>query len=56
MAKDFDSSNEDEMIYIAIKDESDDENDNMDLISHISKNDITMMVGSVIFGNDKPCY
>ena len=38
MAKDFDN-NEDEIIYIAIKDESDDEGDKMELISHVSKND-----------------
>ena len=38
MTEDFDSSDEDEMIYIVIKDESNDENDKMDLISYISKN------------------
>lgn len=37
--KDLDSSDDDEMIYIAIKDESDDEGDKMTLISHFSKND-----------------
>ena len=39
IAKDSDSSDEDEMVYIAIKDELDDENDKMALISHVSKND-----------------
>ena len=39
MAKDSDSGDDDEMVYIAIKDESDDGNDKMALISHISKND-----------------
>ena len=39
VAKDFDSSEEDEMVYIVVKDESDDENDKMVLISHVSKND-----------------
>ena len=38
MAKDSDN-NEDEMVYIAIKDESNDERDEMALISHVSKND-----------------
>ena len=37
MAKDFDNS-EDEMVYIAIKDESDDEEDKMTLISYVGKN------------------
>ena len=39
MVKDFDSSEEDEMVYIFVKDESNDENDKMALISHVSKND-----------------
>ena len=39
MAKYFDSSDDDEMVYIAIKDESDNEDDKMALISHVSKND-----------------
>ena len=38
MAKDSGSSDEDEMVYIAIKDELDDENDKMTLIFHIRKN------------------
>ena len=38
MAKDFDSS-EDEMIYIVVKDESNDEEYKMALISHVRKND-----------------
>ena len=38
MAKDSNNS-EDEMVYIAVKDESDDERDKMTLISHVSKND-----------------
>ena len=38
MAKDSDNS-EDEIVYIAVKDESDDEGDKMALISHVSKND-----------------
>ena len=37
MAKDSDN-NEDEMVYIATKDESNDEGDKMTLISHVSKN------------------
>ena len=36
MAKDFDNS-EDEMVYIAIKYESNDEGDKMELISHARK-------------------
>ena len=36
MAKDYDNI-EDEIVYIAIKDESNDEGDNMELISHVSK-------------------
>ena len=39
MAKDSDSSEDDEMVYIDVKDESDDEGDKMTLISHVSKND-----------------
>ena len=38
MAKDSNNS-EDEMVYIIVKDESDDEGDKMTLISHVSKND-----------------
>ena len=38
MAKDS-NNNEDEMVYIVVKDEFDNEEDNMELISHISKND-----------------
>ena len=39
MAKDSDNS-EDEIVYIAIRDESDDDNeDEMALISHVRKND-----------------
>ena len=39
MAKDSDNS-EDEIVYISIKDESDNDNeDEMALISHVSKND-----------------
>ena len=37
MAKDSDN-NEDEMVYIHVKDESDDEGDEMELISHVRKN------------------
>ena len=40
MAKNSNGSDEDEMVYITIKDESYGENDKMTLISHISKNDI----------------
>ena len=36
MAKDFDDS-EDEMVYIIVRDESDDEEDKMALISHVRK-------------------
>ena len=43
MAKDSDDS-EDEMVYIAIKDESKDEEDEMALISHVTK----MTHGSLI--------
>ena len=39
MDKYFDSSEEDEMVYIVVKDESDDENDKIALISYVSKND-----------------
>ena len=39
MAKDFDSSDDDEMVYIAIKDESDNEDDKMTLISYVIKTD-----------------
>ena len=39
MAKDSDSSKDDEMVYIVVKDESDDERDKMKLISHVRKND-----------------
>jgi hypothetical protein len=78
MAKDSDNSDEDEMVHIDVKDKSDDENDKMALISHVSKNDTWIIDsgfshqmtgdkskfehledydgGSVIFGNDKPCY
>ena len=38
MDRDFDDS-EDEMVYIAIKDELDDEGDKITLISHVRKND-----------------
>ena len=38
MAKDFDIS-EDEMVYIVVKDEFDDEEDKMTLISQVEKND-----------------
>ena len=38
MAKDSNNS-EDEMVYISIKDEYDDEEDKMALVSHVSKND-----------------
>lgn len=39
MAKDYDSSDDDEMVYISIKDELDDGNEKMALISRITKND-----------------
>ena len=38
MAKYFDDS-EDEILYIDVKDEFDDERDKMELISHVHKND-----------------
>ena len=38
MTKDFDDS-EDEMVYIPVNNESDDEEDKMELISHVRKND-----------------
>ena len=40
MAKDFDSSDEDEMVYITIKDKLDHKKDKMALIYHVSKNDM----------------
>ena len=77
IAKDSDDS-EDEMVYTAVKDESDDEGDKIALISHVSKNDTWIIYsgyshhmtsekskfehmehydgGSVIFGNNEPCY
>ena len=39
IAQDFDDS-EDEMVYIVVKDEFDDERDKMALICHVRKNDI----------------
>ena len=39
MPKYFDNSDEDEMVYIVVKDEPNDENDKMALIYHVSKND-----------------
>ena len=44
MAKDSDNS-EDEIVYIVVKDESDDEGDKMELISHVSKNDTWIIDG-----------
>ena len=44
-AKYFDN-NEDEKVYIVVKDESDDEGDKMALISHVRKND-TWIIDSV---------
>ena len=44
MAKDSDN-NEDEMVYIFVKDESDDEGDKMELISHVSENDTWIIDG-----------
>ena len=44
MAKDFDNS-EDEMVYITVKDESNDEEDKMALIPHFIKND-TLIIDS----------
>ena len=38
MDKDLDSSEDDEIVYIVVKDESDDEEDKMALISHVRKN------------------
>ena len=38
MTKDSDNS-EDEIVYIALKDESDDEEDKVALVSHVSRND-----------------
>ena len=38
MVKDS-NNNEDEIMYIALKDESNNEGDKMELISHVSKND-----------------
>ena len=39
MTKYFDSSDDDEMVYIVVKDEFDDEGDKMTLISLVRKND-----------------
>ena len=39
MDKDLDSSEDDEMVYIVVKDESNNEGDKMTLISHVRKND-----------------
>ena len=39
MAKDSDSSDDDELVYIVVKYEFDDEGDKMTLISHVRKND-----------------
>ena len=39
MAKDLDSSEDNEMVYIVVKDESNEEEDKMTLISHVGKND-----------------
>ena len=44
MAKDSNNS-EDEIVYIAVKDESDDEGDNMALTSHVRKNDTWIIDG-----------
>ena len=47
MAKDFDNS-EDEIVYIVVKDELDDEGDKMALISHVSKNELLVVVAHII--------
>ena len=39
MAKDSNSNDDDEMVYNVVKDESDNEEDKMALISYVSKND-----------------
>ncbi len=39
IAKDLDSNEDDEMVYITVKDQSDDKGDKMTLISHVRKND-----------------
>ena len=39
MAKDLDNSEDVEMVYIVVKDKSNDEGDKMELISHVRKND-----------------
>ena len=54
MAKDSDNS-EDEIVYIVVKDESDDEGDKMVLISHVRKNDTWIIDSGCshhIVGND----
>ena len=43
MAKDLDNS-EDEMVYIVVKDESNNEGDKMALISHVRKNDTWILI------------
>ena len=50
MAKDS-NNNEDEIVYIAIKDEYDDEGDKMTLISHVRKNDTWIMGEPTIMGS-----
>ena len=42
MAKDSDNT-KDEMVYIVVKDESKDEEDEMSFVSHFSKNNIWMI-------------
>ena len=39
MAKDSHSSEDDEMVYIVVKDEYDDEGDKMERVSNVTKND-----------------
>ena len=39
MSKDLDRSEDDKLVYIVVKDEYDDEEDKVALISHVRKND-----------------
>ena len=50
MVKDSNSSEDDEMVQIDIKDGFDDEGDKMALISHVSRNDtwITIVAAHII--------
>ena len=48
MAKDSDNSDNNEMVYIGVKDESDDKEDKMELISHVRKNNHGLLIVVVL--------